>query len=319
VATGLKLHGVIYTVPAAAIALARVETLRRRFILAIVGSACAGATAILPYFEKDVSIAGHLRFLRVALNSGWNPSILIGNLLFSFILLAPIIVIWIRRKAALSLPDRWLLMALGFSVAIVSVIGSKLGGGSYYLLPLIPICIYGVAVIFTTSKPDAKNIAALIFVSLLLAYGPNLLLNLRPLYFDQVAASSEREKIAELKHYLHSYPDAQIGVSDDEHYSSYFYRVLSVWNGRPQHVDFSLWMDLAHAGVAEEHIVRFIKGCAVPTWILPLGAPFRQTNLYNRLPMLSESFRQTFSTNYRLIETGKAYQVWQCNANPRIE
>src|SRR5262249_43689225 len=129
-ATGLKLHGVIYTVPAAAIALARVETLRKRFILAIIGSACAGATAILPYFEKDVSIAGHLRFLRVALNSGWNPSVFIGNLLFSFILLAPIIVIWLRRKPALSLPDRWLLIALGFSVAIVSVIGSKLGGGN---------------------------------------------------------------------------------------------------------------------------------------------------------------------------------------------
>src|SRR4029077_2625328 len=127
------------------------ETLRRRFILAIIGSACAGASALLPYFEKDVSIAGYLRFLRVALDSGWNPSLLIGNLLFSFILLAPIIVIWIWRKPALSLPDRWLLVALGFSVATVTVIGAKWGGGSHYLLPLVPICVYGIAVICTTS------------------------------------------------------------------------------------------------------------------------------------------------------------------------
>jgi hypothetical protein len=68
------------------------------------------------------------------------------------------------------------------------------------------------------------------------------------------------------------------------------------------HVDFSEWIDLAHVGVDEEYILRYIKGCAVPTWILPLGTPF---NLW----FLSENFRQTFSMNYRQIETGRAYQV----------
>jgi hypothetical protein len=74
-------------------------------------------------------------------------------------------------------------------------------------------------------------------------------------------------------------------------------------------------MVLAYVGVDEAHVVRFIKGCAVPTWILPLGTPFRKMNNFNRMPLLSENFRQTFQTNYKLIETGQAYQVWRCNTD----
>ena len=75
--------------------------------------------------------------------------------------------------------------------------------------------------------------------------------------------------------------------------------------------------ELLEIGLSDEgYIVRFIKGCAVPTWILPLGTPFSMLNFYNGLPLLSESFRATFSTNYRQIETGRAYQVWKCQLKP---
>jgi len=30
--------------------------------------------------------------------------------------------------------------------------------------------------------------------------------------------------------------------------------------------------------------------------------------------LVSESFRQTFLMNYRKIENGEAYQVWQCKS-----
>jgi hypothetical protein len=316
VAAGFKLHGFIYTVPAAAAALSKIETLRGRLVVTIIGSACAVGAALLAYLEKGVSIAGYLRFLRVARDTGWSPYLLVENLLFTFVLMAPIIVIWIWRKPALSPPDRWLLVALGLSVAIITVIGAKSGGGAYYLLPFVPICMYGIAVICATCKTETKEIAAIIFVSFFLAYSPGLLVYIFSLKSYQVTAPLERERIAELKAYLDSYPEAQIGISDSEHYSSYFYRTLSVWNGRPLHVDFGAWMDLAYAGVDEEHIMRFIKGCTVPIWILPLGAPFSMDNFYKPVgpPMLSESFRQTFAINYRQIETGQAYQVWRCNA-----
>jgi hypothetical protein len=311
VAAGLKLYGFIYAVPSAAAVLARVQTVRARIGITIIVSACAVAFALLPYLEKGVSIVGYLRFLRVARDNGWWASNFTENLRFTLVLTAPIVGIWIWRKPALNPPDRWLFVALGLSLAIMSVIGAKAGGGTYYLLPLVPLCIYGIAVVSAPSKTEVKEIAALIFVLLFLGYGPYLFLYTRVILY-QVAAPLEREKITELKAFLDSYPEAQMGVSDDAHYSSYYYRVLSIWSGRPLDVDFGVWMDLAYAGVDEEHIARFIKGCTVPTWILPLSTPFTKRNEYNNLPLLSESFRKTFSTNYRQIETGQAYQVWGC-------
>jgi hypothetical protein len=314
-AVGFKLYGFIYTLPAAAVALARVETLRGRLVAGIIGSACAVSSAILPYLEKGASITSHLRFLGVVFGAGWSADLFTDNLLIAFVLAVPIVGIWIWWKPALNTPDRWLLAALALSLAMVTVIGAKKGGGAYYLLPLIPLCMYGITVVCPSSKIEAKGIAAFVFVSFLLAYGPHLILHLRDLGCGyQVAARSQREKIAELKAYLDTYPNAQIGISDDAHYSSYFYRVLSVFNGQPLHIDFTVWMDLAYGGVDERYIVRFLNGCSIPTWILPLGRPFTQVNWYNGLPLVSESFRQTFLMNYRKIENGEAYQVWQCTS-----
>jgi hypothetical protein len=312
-AVGFKLYGFIYTLPAAAFALARVESLRGRVVAAIIGSACAVVTALLPYLEKGASIIGYWRFLGVAFGAGWSADVFINNFLIAFVLAVPIVGILIWWKPALDTPDRWLLGALALSLAMISMIGGKEGGGAYYLVPLIPHCIYGIAVVCASSKIEAKGIAAFVFVSFFVAYGPHLFANMRWLrYLYQVAAPSEREKITELKTYLVSYPEAQIGISDDAHYSSYFNRVFSVFAGGPLHIDFTVWMDLAHAGVDERYIVRFVEGCTIPTWILPMGRPFTQLNWYNKLPLVSEAFRQTFLTNYRPIKIGQAYQVWQC-------
>jgi len=326
VATGLKIHGFIYTVPAVAAALARIEVPRTRTVMAIIASACAVAFAVLPYLEKGVSIIGYLRFLRVVgVDEGFLMYQFLDNVLFAFILTAPIIVIWIVWKPALNPSERWLLAALGASVVLITVIGAKAGGGTFYLLPLAPICIYAMAVVCASSKIDVAKVASCIFVSYLFASlglpllpfwnppnSPNIVRNIEHLY--RLEAAAEQEKIAELKTYLDSYPEAQIGVSDHEHYSSYFYRVFSVWNGRPLDVDFSIWMDLAYVGVDEGYILRFIKRCEIPVWIFPLGRPFTMINWFNGLPLLSENFRQTFFTNYRQIEAGQAYQVWECKS-----
>ena len=310
IAAAVKIHGFIYTIPAAAAALARVEA-PRRLKIAIVGSACAVTCAALPFFAKGVSIIGYLRFLRLAFDEGLMASGLIANIFFAVVLTAPIIVIWIWRKPALHPSERCFLAALGPSLAVMTIIGAKRGGGEYYLLPLVPVCIYAIVVVCVSSKTEIWKIASLVFFSYFLAYSPNLVLGTADLYRLEAATSErERGKIAELKTYLASYPEAQIGVSDDEHYESYFYGVYSVWNGHPLDVDFSVWGDLAIVGTDEGYILRFVKACTIPVWILPLGRPFMLVNS----SLLSENFRQTFLTNYRQIETGQAYQVWKCKS-----
>jgi hypothetical protein len=314
VATGLKIHGFIYMVPAAAAALARVKTPRGRRVMAINGCAWAVAAAFLPYVEKGVSIIGHLRFLRLSFDSGFVAHLFIDNLLFAVILTAPIIVIWIGWKPALNPPDRWLLAVLGPSIALITMVGANAGAGEYHLLPFAPTCIFAVAAVCESSKIETAKIASFIFVSYFLAYSPALFLNIGHLY--QLGITPERQQIAELKTLLASYPEGQIGISDNQHYHSYFYRVFSVWSGRPLDVDFSVWIDLAYAGVDERYIMRFIKRCNVPTWIIPIGTPFTMLNLYDGLPLFSESFRTTFLTNYQKVQTGYSYQVWKCKLEP---
>jgi len=312
-AAGLKLYGFIYTVPAAVVVLARVEAMRGRFIVVIIGSASAVASVLLLCYGKGASIAGYLQLLGVTLRHGMSLFLLYENLWIAFVLTAPFIAIWIWQKPALDPPERWLLVGVCISVAMMTVIGAKKGGGTYYLLPLVPVCIYGIAVVLPPSKVQANEIAAVIFVSLFLAYGPRLYLYLARLeYLYRVDTKSKLEQIAELETYLGSYPAAQIGISDNRHYPLYFNRAISVFNGRPMRVDFTVWMDLAFAGVDEKHILRFIDGCKVSTWILPLGMPFTMDNFYDGLPLLSDRFRHTFFTNYRQIQTGRAYQVWGC-------
>jgi hypothetical protein len=175
--------------------------------------------------------------------------------------------------------------------------------------------MYGIAVVCASTKIQAKGIAAFVFVSFFLAYSPHLFAYMRWLRFlYQVVVPSQREKITELRTYLDTYPNAQIGISDDAHYPSYLNRIFSVFTGAPLHIDFTVWMDLAQAGVDERYIVRYVEGCTIPRWILPVGKPFTQVNWFNGLPLVSEAFRQTFLMNYQQIETGQAYQVWQCKS-----
>jgi hypothetical protein len=313
-ATGLKLHGFIYLIPAAALTVTRIESLRGRFVVAIISGIVAAIFASLPYLEDGVSIFGYLMFLRVVFKQQWSGFTFIENVQACFALTVALVVPWIWRKQTFEYSERWFFAGLFISAATIVVIGAKVGAGSYYLLPLVPAFIYGIAIGCPRSANEARGITALISIAIFLACGPNLWSDMQTAkYFYQVKAPEERDKIAELQNYISSYPDAQIGISDDEHYPSYYYQVLSVWNGHPLRVSFTAWMDLAYVGVDEKYITRFVERCAVGTWILPVGNPFMQTNWYNNLPIVTDNFRRIFFASYRQIELGNAYQVWRCN------
>lgn len=317
-AAGFKLHGFIYVAPTAIMTLARVTLTRDRIILAILGVACAILFVLLPFCLKETSLVGYSRYLSVAAHHSFTSDAFRANLLFALVLLVPAIVIWLWREPAINHTDFWLLVGLCISIAVAVVVGSV--SGPYHLLPFAPLCLY--AAITMGSEPAAEHktevnrTIAIIFLVLVLAYGPGgLILNSRLMTGYYRKSDTEREKIIELQKYLAAYPDAQIGISDDEHDSDTNYRILSVLQGHALHVDFVAWEDLAYVGVNEKNITRFIKGCEVPTWILPLGAPFTKLSWYTKRPTLSDDFRRIFLENYRLIQMGKRYQVWRCRSS----
>src|SRR5262249_51634936 len=156
---------------------------------------------------------------------------------------------------------------------------------------------------------EARENVAIIFVLMLLAYGPAYVLNGRDARYSFSISQAERDKITELRTFLNSYSNAQLGVSDDSHYRDTYYRIIPVLQGRPLQIDFMPWMDLQYAGVPDAAVIRFVKQCEIPTWILPLGAPFTKSNFYSDLPLLSDDFKNQFLTNYRMTKRGQFYQV----------
>lgn len=312
-ATGFKLHGFIYVAPMAIMTLARAKLLRERVILVIIGAACAITFALLPFFLKESSLIGYLQYLKLAAHHPFAPDAFRANLLFALVIFMPAVAFWFWRRPAINPTEFWLLAGLCISVAIAIVIGGI--SGPYHLLPFVPLGLY-VAIIMADApapEPAASETISFIFLLLLLAYIPGgINLNIRLTTDFYRNSQREHEKIAELQKYLTTYPDAQIGISDNAHYSDTFYRIFSVLRGHPLHIDFAAWEDLAYVGVDEKNVIRFIKSCEVPTWILPLGAPFTKLSWYTKQPILSDDFRRIFSTNYRLIQKGKTYQVWRC-------
>ena len=316
-ATGFKLHGFIYVAPTAIMTLARAKMPRDRVIVAIIGVTCAIIVALLPFCLKESSLVGYWQYLRLAADHGLSLDLFKDNLFFALFLFAlvvfPIIYgIWFWGKPAINPSEFWLLAGLCISIAIAVVIGSVSGGGPYHLLPFVPVCLYAAAAVSDAHAAEANRMIAISFLLLLLAYGPG---GSRLIIYYYRNFQTEHDKIIELQTYLDAYPDAQIGISDDLHYSDTYYRIFSVLQGHPLHVDFSAWGEMAYAGVPEKNIIRFMKRCEVPTWILPLGAPFTKLNLYTNLPMLSDDFRRTFSMNYKLVQMGQAYQVWRCRSS----
>jgi hypothetical protein len=318
IATGFKLHGFIYVAPVAVMTLAQAKTARDRIILAVIGIVCALVFALLPFCLKESSLVGYWQYLNIAAHHRFAPDAFRANLLFALAIFSPIVGIWFWRKPALNATEFWLFAALSISVAIAVCIGSI--SGPYHLLPFVPLCLYVATILAAApgrqSKPAPRETIAIIFIVLLLAYGPGgFIIHFRLLTDYYRNSQAERDKIIELRRDLAAYPDAQIGISDDGHYSDTYYRIVSVLDGHPLHVDFAAWEDLASVGVEEKNVIRFIKTCEVPTWILPLGAPFTKLSWYTKQPILSDDFRRIFSTNYRLVQMGQAYQVWRCRSS----
>jgi hypothetical protein len=312
-AAGFKLHGFLYVAPTAMMTLAQVKTPRDRVILAIIGVACASIFTLLPFCLKEASLTGYAQYLIIIGDHGLSLHELSENITVALVLFAPIVGIWYWRRPAINPSELWLLVGLCISIAITVVVGSVRGGGPIHLLPFVPLCIYAAIIISGAPAAEAPQIIAIIFLLSLIAYGP---------YRSQLMADfyrnfpAEHDKINELRTYLVAYPDAQIGISDDGHYSDTFYKIFAVLQGHGLHVDFSTWGEMAYAGVPEKYVIRFIKKCEVPTWILPLGAPFTKRNFFTpELPLLSDDFRQTFSMNYKLIQMGQHYQVWACRSS----
>jgi hypothetical protein len=59
-----------------------------------------------------------------------------------------------------------------------------------------------------------------------------------------------------------------------------------------------------------------ISGIAASSaWLVPKSeGPFALAGYYDDHPLFDEDFRRAFSDNYRLVDSSKNFDIWECRA-----
>jgi hypothetical protein len=92
--------------------------------------------------------------------------------------------------------------------------------------------------------------------------------------------------------------------------------VLSL-NSYPVLLDAQVLMELRQIGIdGSARWIPYLRECRIRQWLLPRGErPFAIANyFYDDRAVFSEGFQQAFLDNYKIIESTKYFDVWQCAA-----
>jgi hypothetical protein len=319
-AAGIKISGFLYAVPAALGVVALASGARERIRLVLAGGAAGLATLAFPAlldgsivenYPSHLSMvaAGH-EFARDAVQLTVKYAL--------FLLFAPLFGLVLRRPV-LARSDYG--FAAGIALALVAAVigGSKIGAGPHHLIPLAPALLL-LTVRFASAEakkpaaiPSRNAFALVVLVCSVWQLGSAAVL------LPELASTwrSDRrlllEKQFEFLRFLSAYPDAEVGVSNQQTYPDTYFRPLQVARNGRLHLDSGAWMDLQHAGAEEAPLLELIETCAVRDWLIPQGPPFTIANLYSGLPLFSDDFRRAFTRRYEAVAHGRHYSVWRCD------
>ena len=321
-ASALKLHGLLYVVPAFFIGLC-LHGEPRSWRAAIGAAAAAGAVAaLLPFLPANVTIGGYLTYLKLAAHHGLEWWILGTNCAFVAGLWSPVLLIWSIVPSSFSaatgvrqIPRMWLLALLGAEL-LVAVIASKPGAGVHHLLPFLGYHAFLVQRLLKRAEycsTAAPSVALVCLAAVLLgtAWPAGALLR-NFLEFDLKLPDQEAAH-AELERWASRYPQGMMGVADRSSYNLTSLRPWLTLRG-VQQTDYGALMDWKLSGVSDAPLVNALEQCAIPELFVPKGGePFSMTNGYGG-PLFSDAVLETFARHYSLVSTGRFFVVFACHA-----
>ena len=325
VASGMKLHGLLYIAPAAAMIMWRDSRDLRAFIVrALAGSVAFLVTMALPFLHPAASLGHYATFMSMASQHHIAPDIVIANLTLglAFLALPAIGFVLLRPRIA---PEWSMLLGMtALCTLIVAIIAGKVGSGAPHMYPFVPLAILSLAVMLGTdasqASPARKTRAVTMLLLIALCTFGVTGVRRGGEYLVKVTERHDRfvQQRAELEALAARYPDAEMGATDKAHYDDSLQLPIIAFRNDRLTFHPGAWMDLQYARVPETYVVKMVEGCRVPKWILPAqGAPFSLENLlHDKLILLPDSFRQAFAQNYVRIAHGAHYDVWACRATP---
>jgi hypothetical protein len=88
-------------------------------------------------------------------------------------------------------------------------------------------------------------------------------------------------------------------------------------HGFPALIDAQVLGELDYVGVdGSRRWIPYLRDCRIERWLVPKGErPFALVSYYyDDHPLFDADFRRAFTENYRLVDSSKNFDIWQCRA-----
>jgi hypothetical protein len=307
----LKVSGPVYLLPAFALLASR----HGRSGL-IAAAALAALIGVAPFLLPNVSATHYLQYIEVSARNGLLAAKFRQNLEWMLFLSAPLAAgryVARDRAAALRRSDAFP-MAIGFSLAVVTILASKPGAGPYHLLPSVAVVAYGLLGL------PARVWEISTFRSLVAATGLTALVIAIPRQITLIETVRDGHlewSIDDVRRFADAHPSSRIavGYSGTSRFSDarteMVFRMGEYWLDAPAVQEYRL------SGLAlPASTIRILEDCRLDYWLLPTGADaFAVPSAYwpnGPQFVFPEEFRQAFFRHYERTGATRNFTVWTC-------
>ena len=303
-AVNFKVHAFIYFLPILFEMLAD-----RRWRALVTIAVTSGLVFFIPFLAHGISLHDYVAGLAQQIGHRAQTSSLIVQILTAVWLLG-VPLVWSMATERQSARDR----IYGFAVLAVLVLliypATYPGAGSYHLLPLVPV----LADAFCRLRPQSPLVRG--------ATLPTLIVGLWMTHLSLHAIAEKRSwdlVAAEALALAQESPTrpVQIGYGENQSYEfAQLSRTLLALNDNPALIDAQMLMELQQIGIdGSTRWLPYLSECGVKRWLMPKGEkPFAMTDYYydGDGPLFDPEFSQALVDHYRLVSTGRYFDVWDC-------
>jgi hypothetical protein len=325
-AADLKIHGPVYLLAPVYLWIARQPTdhLRKHWLAML---ACLAGAAIigvaLPFAPSNVSAAGYLSYLQLALRHGLDLDMFRRNCVFLLGMWAPILLFLRPVAGATGAPPAlrgfaWTLLG---AECVVVVVASKPGAGMHHLLPFLTLHAYLLQSLYIEQRASSPGASRSVDTRATLALAATILGMLWPtaqsysrlLEFELRWPEHVRQR-DELLRFTAQFPHGMIGVAGEASYVLANFRPWITQQGTPQ-TDYGAFMDLRLSGLGDEPLRLALDLCRMPFVYMPRpGMPFTLMSRYGGA-LFSDALRDEFTQRYSLVAVGNYFDVFACHQN----
>ncbi|HKW52512.1 MAG TPA: hypothetical protein VJO12_02390 [Stellaceae bacterium] len=270
------------------------------------------AVFLLPFLLPGLSLPDYVAGLVQQMGHRSHVwSIALGPMLIAALLALPLMLAWPGGPDRRPRQDRAFATAAAATLVVLLYPASFTGAGAYHLLPILP----ALTEAFRRLQPE--NVAArLAPLAILLCAMPQAVATVQTMGQHQGEAAMAEEALALARQSPTSAIHMGYGDNQRSYMVSQLGKAVLALHGFPALIDAQVLGELDYVGVdGSRRWVPYLRDCRIERWLVPKGErPFALAGYYNDHPLFDEDFRRTFTDNYRLVDSSKNFDIWQCRA-----